>query len=76
MNCPYCSKPMETGEIPGRREAGIFWIPEEADIMVSFAEWELKEKGGITLTEPKFFGFPSLKAYICRACKKGMFDLP
>ena len=76
MNCPYCGKPMETGEIPGRREAGIFWIPEEADIMVSFAEWELKEKGGITLTEPKFFGFPSLKAYICRACKKGMFDLP
>lgn len=76
MNCPYCGKPMETGEIPGRREAGVFWIPEEADIMVSFAEWELKEKGGITLTEPKFFGFPSLKAYICRACKKGMFDLP
>ena len=73
MNCPYCGKPMEEGRIPGDRQNGMFWLPEGEDISVAFAHWVADEKGGIPLADPKFFGFPSLKAHICRDCKKGVF---
>ena len=76
MNCPYCGKPMEEGRVPGDRQHGMFWLPENAEIAVAFANWVVDEEGGIPLADPKFFGFPYLKTYICRACKKGIFDLP
>ena len=65
---------MEEGKIPGDRQNGIFWLPEREDIAVAFAHWVADEKGGMMLAEPKFFGFPQLKAYICRECKKGVFE--
>ena len=74
MNCPYCAKPMEEGNIPGDRQLGMYWLPENEKISVVFANWVANEKGGIPLADPKFIGFPSLKAYICRSCKKGVFE--
>jgi len=74
MECPYCGKPMEDGRIPGDRQNGMFWLPENEEISVAFANWVMDEKGGIPLADPKFFGFPYLKAYICRECKKGVFE--
>ena len=76
MNCPYCGNPMEEGKIPGDRQLGMYWLPEDKKTSVAFAYWEVDEINGISLADPKFFGFPSVKAYICRTCKKGVFDLP
>ena len=74
MNCPYCDKPMEAGNIPGRRDTGVYWVPEGEAISVVFSNWVLEEKGGIQLCEPKLLGVPELKTYICRDCKKGVFE--
>lgn len=76
MDCPYCGKPMEAGNIPGRRDSGVYWVPEGEDVSVAFSNWVLKEKDGIQLCDPKLIGIPELKTYVCRACKKGIFDLP
>ena len=76
MNCPYCGNPMEEGKIPGDRQYGMFWLPENEKIPIPLCSWEAGEVGGIPLADPKFFGFPELKAHICRVCKKGVFDLP
>ena len=74
MNCPYCGKPMEAGRVPGDRQNGMFWLPEKEEVAVAFANWVVDEKNGIALADPKFFGFPELKANICRDCKKGVFE--
>ena len=76
MNCPYCGKPMEAGSIPGDRQNGMFWLPENEKITLPITSWTVGETGGIPLADPKFFGFPELKVYICRECKKGIFELP
>ncbi len=67
---------MEAGSIPGDRQNGMFWLPENEKITLPITSWTVGETGGIPLADPKFFGFPELKAYICRECKKGIFELP
>ena len=75
MICPYCGKPMEEGRLIGRRDFGHVWLPEEASNPLALSRKIVEEKKGIVLNEPTLL-HPGVNAYICRACKKGRFDLP
>ena len=75
MNCPYCGKPMEAGRILGRRDFGHVWLPEEASTPLAISRKIVENKKGIVLNDPAILR-PGVDAYICKSCKKGIFELP
>ena len=75
MNCPYCGKPMEAGRIPGRRDFGHVWLPQEASTPLVLSTKTVENKKGIVLNDTTILR-PGIEAYICKDCKKGVFDLP
>lgn len=78
MNCPYCGNPMEKGKIPtNNRELEAYWLPDEEKIpkwIVSHKTFE--KRNGVILTETPFLAVTYIEAHICRACKKGVFEIP
>ena len=75
MNCPYCGKPMEEGRLLGRRDFGHVWLPQEVSTPAMLSRKIVENKNGIILNDPTVLR-PGVDAYICRTCKKGVFDLP
>lgn len=75
MNCPYCGKPMEEGRLLGRRDFGHVWLPQEVSTPAMLSRKNVENKNGIILNDPTILR-PGVDAYICRACKKGVFELP
>ena len=75
MNCPYCGKPMETGRIVGRRDMGHIWLPEDEHTPLAAAKGIIQNKRGIILNEATM-AKPGLVTYLCKECKKGVFELP
>lgn len=73
MTCPFCKKPMEKGSIIGVRWDTFPWIPEEGNRHWFNTEKNLQKEGGINLCHPKFDGV--LECYICRKCRKGIFEI-
>ena len=73
MNCPYCGKPIEKGTISGRRDFGHVWFPEDVRYPLMLSKSVVEKKKGILLNEPTVIR-PGLTAYICRECKKGVFE--
>ena len=74
MNCPYCGKPMEKGRILRRRDFMHVWFPEGVKLPLLLAESIVERKKGMILNELKGSP-PGLEAYLCKDCKKGVFDL-
>ena len=75
MNCPYCGNPMEEGKILGRRDFGHVWLPADASVPVILSRKVVENKKGILLNDPTLLR-SGVDAYICKDCKKGVFDLP
>lgn len=77
MNCPYCGNPMEKGKIPILdRTVEAYWLPEEEKLPWFVSKKVYQKKNGVVLSETPFLGMTYINAYICRACKKGVFHLP
>ncbi len=79
MNCPFCGGPMEKGHLDnGRRDLGLMWFPETRKIPIYeiCTEASIEEKGGLLLNHPKLGKKESriVTSWICRSCKKGVFE--
>lgn len=69
MNCPYCNKPMEIGEIPQgetKEDKAIKWKPANP------ANIRFSKK--VILLSNRYEG-KRCYAYLCQDCKKIVIDL-
>lgn len=76
MKCPYCGDIMEKGKIYSSiRYEPIIWIPEGHDIKCFCTQSKLEKANGLRLALPELKIEPTtLPTYICRKCKKGVFE--
>lgn len=82
MKCPFCNSTMVKGVALSARLSGIAWLPDgklKAWPLLFFDGEHLLEMGGIVLSKPVYAftfknSFSELPAYVCRTCKKGVFD--
>lgn len=64
MNCPYCSREMESGVIQSQNE--IAWKKRKALIFGA----AMLQEGSVVLSELSFLKGSAVTAYLCRHCKK------
>lgn len=76
MECPFCGKAMEKGNIYARKDLGIPWIPETAKHPIIWTEKRIADRKGIQLCEPALLPVmgPKQTVFICRSCRKGIID--
>ena len=78
MKCPFCGGNMEPGNIFQGRGMRVTWYPEGEHAPYSYNLKSSLKHGGVPLSQAglgRFYGLPCT-AYICRACGKGVFDIP
>lgn len=69
MNCPYCSREMESGVIQSEHE--IAWKKRKA----RFFGAAMLQEGSVVLSEFSFLKGSSVTAYLCRQCSKIVIDV-
>lgn len=69
MNCPYCSREMESGVIQSPNE--IAWKKRKALIFGA----AMLQEGSVVLSELSFFRGSCVTAYLCRPCGKVIIDV-
>jgi len=68
---------MEKGKIPVYdRTVEAYWLPDTEECPWILSENGFKKRNGVPLSESALLEIPSVKAYLCRDCKKGVFEIP
>ena len=73
MECPYCHREMEHGELHSR--GGVYYLPDGETMPKLYTEKEMKKHNAI-IFPPYILGdkaFP--KAYVCKNCNKLIINI-
>ena len=76
MKCPFCGGDMESGNIFGKGDIRTTWYPEGKTPPYVYTLKNSLERGGIPLSTLRLYRHSGFPTYICRACRKGVFDIP
>lgn len=75
MNCPFCSEPMECGQIYAQKDRVPYWLPKDGPLDETFritAKKVQKDLQGIILGETGPFAMIAKRlpdSYYCKHCR-------
>ncbi len=73
MECPYCHREMEHGELHSK--GGVFFLPDGETMPMLYSEKEMKKHNAIAFP-PFVFGNKTFsEVHVCRECKKLIMDI-
>lgn len=71
MNCPFCGKEMEQGEIRSCQGGMIYWQPVKEEInRMRYTKSSIIKHDGVVLCGSQNNLTDSKEAYICEECRK------
>lgn len=80
MNCPFCGREMEDGNVVTADSIGLFFMPGDMDADRVFnTHKSIAKRGGVVLDGPYSGGNYRLNStkipgHICRTCRKIVMD--